>query len=93
MYFLRPGLRHGEPAMVARLVLAEPQDVAVLVEVRRGGGAAARPGAARAARLPTAPLGAGRSRRLAPGHCPCPLPVLQVHALHVASFQPSQELH
>lgn len=64
--------------MVARLVLAEPENVAILVEVWHCGGAAAWPGAVRATRLSADLLGAGRSRRLAPWHRPCPLPLLQV---------------
>lgn len=79
--------------MVARLVLAESEDIAVLVEVRRGGGAASWPGAARAPRLPAALLGAGRSRRLAPGHCPRPLPLLQVHNVNTASSPLTLSLH
>lgn len=79
--------------MVARLVLAESEDIAILVEVRRGGGAASWPGAARAPRLPAALLGAGRSRRLAPGHCPRPLPLLQVHNVNTASSPLTLSLH
>lgn len=39
-------LRHGKPPVVAVLVLAEPADPAVLVEVRSGGAAASWPGSA-----------------------------------------------
>lgn len=52
--------------MVAVLVLAEPADAPVLVEVWPGGAAAARPDPPGADGLPPAALGLRRSRRLAP---------------------------
>lgn len=85
LYFLCLGFRHDKPTVVARLVLAESEDVAVLVEVRRSGGATAWPGAVRVTRLPASLLGAGCSCGLAPGHCSCPLPFLQVH-VNTTSF-------
>lgn len=70
--------RHGEPPVVALLVLAEPADAPVLVEVRPGGAAASRPGPPGADGLPPAALGLRRSRSLAPQHRPGALPFLQV---------------
>lgn len=70
--------RHGEPPLVAVLVLAEPTDIALLVEVWPGGADASRSGPAGAARLPPVSLGLGRSRCLAPQYHPRALPFLQV---------------
>jgi len=71
-------LRDGEPPVVAVLVLAEPSNPSVLVEVRPGGAAASRPGPVGAAGLPPAALGPRCSRCLAPQHHPSALPFLQV---------------
>lgn len=65
--------------MVAVLVLAEPQDFAVLVEVWDGGAVTAWPCPAGAAGFPSTLLGSRRSCRLAPQHRARPLPLLQVH--------------
>lgn len=73
--------RYGEPPVVAVLVLAEPEDAAVLVEVRPGGAAAAWSGPAGAAGLPPTALGPGCSRCVAPQHHPSALPFLQVGLL------------
>lgn len=72
-----PSHRHSEPAVVAVLVLAEPADTPLLVEVWRGGGAAPWPGPAGAARLPATVLGPGCPCSLAPQHCACAFPLLQ----------------
>uniref|UniRef100_A0A674DQP7 Post-GPI attachment to proteins factor 3 n=1 Tax=Salmo trutta TaxID=8032 RepID=A0A674DQP7_SALTR len=69
--------RHSEPAVVAVLVLAEPADTPLLVEVWRGGGAAPWPGPAGAARFPATVLGPGCPCSLAPQHCACAFPLLQ----------------
>ncbi|KAM7370853.1 hypothetical protein PAMP_010367 [Pampus punctatissimus] len=57
-------VRHGEPPVVAVLVLAEPADPAILVEVWPCGAAASRSGPAGAAGLPPTALGLRRSRCL-----------------------------
>lgn len=74
--FLSP--RPREPAVVALLVLAEPGDLAVLVEMWPGGAAASRSGLAGAARLSPDALDPGRPRGVAPQHRTGPFPFLQV---------------
>ncbi len=71
--------RHYKPVVVVVLVLAEPQDFAVLVEVWDGGALTAWPCPAGAAGFPSSLLGSRRSCRLAPQHRARPLPLLQVH--------------
>lgn len=68
--------------MVAVLVLAEPADPAILVEVRPGGDAASRSGSAGAAGLPPDALDPRCSRCVAPEHHTSPLPLLQVRPLN-----------
>lgn len=70
--------RHGEPPVVAVLVLAEQADAAVLVEVRPGGGAASWSGLTGAPGFPPDALDPGCSRCLAPQHHTGPFPFLQV---------------
>ena len=70
--------RPGEPAVVAVLVLAEPGDVAILVEMWAGGAAASWSGLAGAAWLPPDALDPRRSCCVAPQHRPGPFPFLQV---------------
>lgn len=70
--------RHGEPDVVVMLVLAESADATVLVEVRAGGAAAPRPGAAGAVGLSPALLGLRRSCCVAPQHRASAFPFLQV---------------
>lgn len=73
-----PPPRPGEPAVVAVLVLAEPGDLAILVEMWPGGAAASWSGLARAARLPPSAVDPRRSCRVAPQHHTGPFPFLQV---------------
>lgn len=69
--------------MVVVLVLAEPQDFTVLVEVCDGGALTAWPCPAGAAGFPSSLLGPRCSCRLAPQHRARPLPLLQVHMHYV----------
>ncbi len=68
--------RHGEPPVVAVLVLAEPADLAVLVEVWPSGAAASWSGPAGAAGLPSNALDPRCSCCVAPQHHTSPLPFL-----------------
>lgn len=70
--------RHYKPVVVAVLVLAEPANLAVLVEVWYGGAFTARSRPAGAAGFPSTPLGSGRSCCLASQHRTCPFSLLQV---------------
>lgn len=70
--------RPGEPAVVAMLVLAEPGDLAILVEMWPGGAAASWSGLAGAAWLPPNALDPRRSCCVAPQHHTSPFPFLQV---------------
>lgn len=83
MFVLRQ--RHGEPPVVAVLVLAEQADAAILVEVRPGGGAASWSGLAGAPGFPPDALDPGCSRCLASQHHTGPFPFLQVGSLHFSS--------
>lgn len=77
--------RHGEPPVVAVLVLAEQADAAVLVEVRPGGGAASWPGLAGTPGFPPDALDPGCSRCLASQHHTGPFPLLQVGSWNLNS--------
>lgn len=70
--------RHNKPAVVAVLVLAEPEDLAILVEVWDGGALTAWSCSAGAAGFPSTLLGSRCSCCLASQHCARPLPLLQV---------------